>query len=169
MRFMMFMIPRVYQPETPAAERPGEGFAPPAEAVVAMMKYNEELAKAGALVSLDGLHPVAKGARVAYTSGKPTVTDGPFIESREVVGGYWMIDVPARRSARVFLESAQSFRHAGVKSKEEAVGWAKRVPAAAGDVVEVRQVFEMSEFPADVQKAAENPTVQRQLEKQRKS
>jgi hypothetical protein len=165
---MMFMIPRVYQPDTPPGERAGEGFAPPAEAVAAMMKFNEELAKAGALVSLDAFHPVAKGARVAYKSGKPTVTDGPFIESKEVIGGYWMIGVPARRSARVFLESAQSFRHAGVKSKEEAVGWAKRVPAAAGDVVEVRQVFEVSEFPPDVQKATENPTVQSQLEKQKK-
>ena len=85
------MIPRVYQPDTPAAERAGESFVPPADAVAKMMKYNEELAKAGALVSLDGLHPLAKGARVSFKGGKNTVTDGPFIESKEVIGGYWFI------------------------------------------------------------------------------
>lgn len=136
------MIPRVYQPDTPAAERAGEGFAPPADAVAKMMKYNEELAKAGALVSLDGLHPVAKGARVSFKGGKATVTDGPFIESKEVIGGFWMINV---------------------KSKEEAVEWARRVPAAEGDVIELRQVFEMSDFPEDVKKAADNPTVNKQI------
>ena len=142
MRFLMMMIPRVYQPDTPAAERAGEGFAPPADAVAKMMKYNEELAKAGALVSLDGLHPVAKGARVSFKGGKATVTDGPFIESKEVIGGFWMINV---------------------KSKEEAVEWARRVPAAEGDVIELRQVFEMSDFPEDVKKAADNPTVNKQI------
>ena len=81
MRFMMMMIPRVYQPDTPAAERAGADFAPPADAVAKMMKYNEELTKAGALLGLDGLHPVAKGARVAFGGGKAKVTDGPFIES----------------------------------------------------------------------------------------
>jgi hypothetical protein len=144
MKFMMMMIPRVYQPETPAAERAGEGFAPPAEAVAKMMKFNEELTKAGALIALDGLHPAAKGARVAFSGGKPKVTDGPFIESKEVIGGYWMIQT---------------------KSKEEAVEWARRCPAADGDVIEIRQVFDMSDFPADVQKAAENPTVRAQVEK----
>src|SRR6185436_4104475 len=104
MRFLMMMIPRVYQPDTPAAERAGEGFAPPADAVAKMMKYNEELAKAGALISLDGLHPVTKGARVSFKGGKPNVTDGPFIESKEVIGGFWIIQV---------------------KSKEEAVDWAR--------------------------------------------
>jgi hypothetical protein len=128
----MMMIPRVYQPDTPAAERAGEGFAPPADAVAKMMKYNEELTKAGALIALDGLHPVAK----------PKVTDGPFIESKEVIGGYWMIQT---------------------KSKEEAVEWARRVPAAEGDVIEIRQVFEMSDFPQDVQQAAESPAVRAQV------
>jgi hypothetical protein len=148
MRFVMIMIPRVYQPNTPPGERASEGFAPPAEVVAKMMKFNEELTKAGALIALDGLHPSSKGARVAFVSGKPKVTDGPFTEAKEVIGGYWMIDV---------------------KSKEEAVEWAKRCPASDGDVIEVRQVFEVSDFPPDVQKAAENPTVQRQLEKQKKS
>jgi len=146
MRFMMMMIPRVYQPNTPPAEKAGEGFAPPADAVEKMMKFNEELAKAGALIALDGLHPAAKGARVAFAGGKPRVTDGPFIESKEVIGGYWIIQA---------------------KSKEEAVEWARSCPAAEGDVIEVRQVFEMSDFPADVQKAAENPTVRAQVEKGR--
>ena len=117
MKFMMMMIPRVYQPNTPAAEKAGEGFAPPADAVERMMKFNEELTKAGALIALDGLHPAARGARVAFSSGKAKVTDGPFIESKEVVGGYWIIQA---------------------KSKEEAVEWARRCPAADGDMIEIR-------------------------------
>ena len=146
MRYIMMMIPRVYQPDTPAAEKAGEGFTPPADAVAKMMKFNEELSKAGALIALDGLHPVAKGARVAFAGGKPKVTDGPFIESKEVIGGYWIIQA---------------------KSKEEAVAWATRCPAADGDIIELRQVFEMSDFPADVEKAADNPTVRAQLEKRK--
>jgi hypothetical protein len=108
-----------------------------------MMKYNEELTKAGALIGLDGLHPLANGARVAFADGRAKVTDGPFIESKEVIGGFWLIRT---------------------KSKEEAVEWARRVPAADGDVIELRQVFEMSDFPADVQKAADNPHVRAQVE-----
>jgi hypothetical protein len=146
MRFMMLMIPRVYQPDTPAHQKAGEGFAPDAEAVGKMMKYNEELAKAGALISLEGLHPLLKGARIAFPGSKPVVTDGPFVEAREVVGGYWMIQV---------------------KSKEEAVEWAKRVPAQDGDVIELRQVFEMSDFPPDVQKVADNPAVRAQVEQKK--
>ena len=138
----MMMIPRVYQPDTPPAERAGEGFTPPADAVARMMKYNEELAKAGALVALEGLHPVAKGARVSFNGGKAKVTDGPFIESKEVIGGYWIIQA---------------------KSKEEAVDWARRVPAAEGDVIEIRQIFEMSDFPEDVKKAADNPVVKERI------
>ncbi len=138
MRFMMFMIPKVYQPDTPPAERAGKGFAPPAEAVAKMMKFNEELAKAGALIALDGLQPGFKGARVKFAGGKTKVTDGPYIEAKEVIGGYWMIEV---------------------KSKEEAVEWARKCPAADGDVIEVRQVFEAADFPEDVRKAADNPTV----------
>ena len=136
------MIPRVYQPDTPAAEKAGEGFVPPAEAIEKMGKFNEELTKAGALVTLDGLHPLAKGARVSFKSGKPVVTDGPFIESKEVIGGFWMINV---------------------KSKEEAVDWARRVPAAQGDVIELRQVFEMSDFP--YREAADSPAVREQIKR----
>ncbi|HLX71860.1 MAG TPA: YciI family protein [Verrucomicrobiae bacterium] len=142
MRFLMMMIPRVYQPDTPAAEKAGEGFVPPKEAVEKMMKFNEELAKAGALLSLDGLHPLAKGARVSFKGGKAAVTDGPFIESKEVVGGFWMIQV---------------------KSKEEAVDWARRVPAAEGDVIELRQIFEMSDFP--YHEAVDSPMVREKIQR----
>jgi hypothetical protein len=98
-----------------------------------MMKYNESLQKAGVLLALDGLHPPSMGARVSFSGGKPQVTDGPFTETKEVVGGYWMIQV---------------------KSKEEAIEWAKRCPGSENEVIEVRQVQEFTDFPADVQKAA---------------
>jgi len=143
MRFIMFMIPSVYQSQRSADDL--ANFAPDAKTVGAMMKYNEELAKAGALVSLDGLHPSSKGARVKFSAGKkPVVTDGPFTESKEVVGGYWLINV---------------------KSLEEAIEWAQKVPAAEGDTIEVRQIFEMSDFPPDVQQAADSPTVREAVEK----
>ena len=135
MRFMMLMYP---------GEKAEAGVLPDAKLVAAMMKYNEELAKAGALIALDGLHPTSKGARIKFSGGKPTVTDGPFPESKEVLGGYWMIQV---------------------KSKAEAIEWARRCPAEDTDRIEIRQVFEMSDFPPDVQKAAENPTVKAQVEK----
>lgn len=146
MRFMMLMIPRVYQGA--AGKKVGDDFAPSAEEVAKMTKYNEDLAKAGVLIALDGLHPAAKGAQVSFTRGKPRVNDGPFTEAKEVLGGYWMIDV---------------------KSKDEAVEWAKRCPAQDGDIIEVRQVFEVSDFPADVQKAAENTTVEAQVKQRRNS
>lgn len=126
MRFMMLMIPRGYEKAAP-------GTTPEAKAVAVMMKYNEALQQAGVLVALDGLHPLSAGARIAFSGGKPTVTDGPFVETKEVLGGYWMIDV---------------------KSKEEAVAWASRCPAADNEVIEIRQVFEFSDFPEDVQQAA---------------
>jgi hypothetical protein len=127
MRFMMLMIPKGYEKAAPSA-------MPPAEAVAAMMKYNESLQKAGVLLALDGLHPPSAGTRLSFSAGKPRVSDGPFAEAKELIGGYWMIQV---------------------KSKEEAVEWAKRCPAGDGDIIEVRQVHEMSDFPSDVQKAAE--------------
>ena len=145
MRFMMFMIPPEYQSNAPSEKKAGENFAPPAEAVEAMMMYNEELAKAGILLSLDGLHPLLKGARITFEGGRTSVTDGPFIEAKDVIGGYWMIDV---------------------KSKDEAVEWAKRCPAVkvdSGAVVEVRQVFEESEFPEDIRKIADNKTIKEEL------
>jgi hypothetical protein len=98
-----------------------------------MMKYNEALQKAGVLLALDGLHPPSMGARVSFAGGRPRITDGPFIETKETVGGYWMIEV---------------------KTKEEALEWASRCPASEDEVIEVRQVQEMSDFPPEVQKAA---------------
>jgi hypothetical protein len=124
MRFMMIMIPNISDEAD---------WTPSAEAVSTMSRYNEELAKAGILLSLDGLHPAGKGARVSFSGGKSNVTDGPFTEAKELIGGYWLIQA---------------------KSKQEAVEWASRCPAAEGDVIEVRQVFEMSDFPPEVQAAA---------------
>jgi hypothetical protein len=126
MRFMMLMIPKGYEQAKPDA-------LPSPEAVAAMMKYNESLQKAGVLLALDGLHPPSTGARISFTGGKPTVTDGPFPEAKEVVGGYWMIQV---------------------KSREEAIEWAKRCPVLGNDTIEVRQVQEFSDFPEAVQDAA---------------
>lgn len=126
MRFMMLMIPQGYENAAP-------GTMPEAEAVAAMMKYNEALQNAGVLLALDGLHPPSTGARVRFAGGKPSVTDGPFAEAKEVLGGYWMIDV---------------------KSREEAIAWAMRCPASDNEIIEVRQVQEMADFPEDVQQAA---------------
>jgi hypothetical protein len=130
MRFMMLMIPKGYEKATP-------GTLPDPKAVETMMKYNEELQKAGVLLALEGLHPPSMGARVSFADGKTKVTDGPFAEATEVLGGFWMIQV---------------------KSKEEAIQWASRCPAAPNEVIEVRQIVEMSDFPADVQKANEGFT-----------
>ncbi|HET6488355.1 MAG TPA: YciI family protein [Syntrophales bacterium] len=126
MRFMMLMIPKGYEKAKPGA-------MPDPKAVEAMMKYNESLQKAGVLIALDGLHPPSMGARVTFASGKPTVTHGPFPDVREVLGGYWMINV---------------------KSKEEAIEWASRCPASDNEIIEIRQVQEFEDFPEDVQKAA---------------
>ena len=93
MRFMMLMIPKGYETAAP-------GTMPDAKAVEAMMKYNESLQKAGVLLALDGLHPPSMGARVSFRGGKPKVTDGPFTETNEVLGGYWMIDVKSKAGGR---------------------------------------------------------------------
>ena len=119
MRFMMLMIPKGYEKAQPGA-------MPDAKAVAAMMKYNEALQKAGVLLALDGLHPPSMGARVTFSGGKPKVTDGPFTEAKEVIGGYWMIQV---------------------KSKEEAVEWASRCPASDNEMIELRQVHGNVGFP----------------------
>ena len=125
MRFMMLMIPKGYE-----TAEPGE--MPSVEAVEAMMKYNEALQDAGVLVALDGLHPPSVGARVSFAGGKPQVTDGPFPEAKEVLGGYWMINV---------------------KSREEAIAWASRCPASENEIIEVRQVQEMEDFTPEIQAA----------------
>jgi len=123
---MMLMIPKGY-------EHAATGTMPDPKAIAAMMKYNESLQKAGVLLALDGLHPPSTGARVSFSGGKPKITDGPFVEAKEVIGGYWMIQV---------------------KSREEAIEWASRCPASDNEVIEVRQVHEMSEFPPDAREAA---------------
>jgi hypothetical protein len=120
MRFMLF----VYAGESD----PG----PTLERVKAMNKYNEELAKAGALLALDGLLPPSRGARLTFKGGAtPTVTDGPFTEAKEFVGGYWIIQA---------------------RSKEEAVEWASRAPLADG-VIEVRQIGEAADYSEAVAEA----------------
>jgi hypothetical protein len=119
MRFMLLVK---------ADESSEAGVLPNRELVAAMGKFNEEMAKAGVMLAADGLHPSSKGARVAYSGTKRTVTDGPFTETKELIAGYWVIEV---------------------ESKAEAIDWASRAPFQGGQV-EVRQVFEASDFPADV-------------------
>lgn len=123
MRFMMIMLPGAYEAV------PSAGMA---EHIAEMGKYNEELRKAGVLLALDGLHPPSSGARISFSGRKPTVTDGPFPEAKEVVGGYWLIDV---------------------KSRAEAIEWASRCPGTDNEVIEVRQVQDIADFPPEVLKA----------------
>ena len=126
MRFMMLMIPLGYEAAPPDVQLDPER-------VAAMMRYNEALKEAGVLITLDGLHPPSMGARVTFATGVPVVTDGPFTEAKEVLGGYWMIEV---------------------SSREEAMAWARKCPAAPNEIIEIRQVQEMADFPPDVQQAA---------------
>lgn len=158
MRFLVFMIPAGYQPSSFAkasadssqrgasGEKDGRQQNPDfsadpkkaARLMAAMGKFNDELKLAGALRSVDGLAPLAKGARLAFTGGKPTVTDGPAVDSKEVVGGYWLVEA---------------------KTKQQVVDWWKRCPAEDGDVIEIRQVAEMADFPAELQKALQEQGV----------
>jgi len=126
MRFMMLMIPLGYE------TAPADVQLDP-ERVAAMMRYSEDLKDAEVLITLDGLHPPSTGARVSFATGAPVVTDGPFAEAKEVLGGYWMIEVGSR---------------------DEAIAWAKKCPAAANEIIEIRQVQEMADFPPDIQAAA---------------
>ena len=126
MRFMMLMIPKGYEKAAP-------GTMPDAKAVEAMMKYNQSLKEAGVLLSLEGLHPPSAGARVTFSRGKPMVRYGPFAGVKETLGGFWMIQV---------------------NSREEAIEWATRCPASDNEMIEIRQVQELTDFPADVQAAA---------------
>ncbi len=123
MRFMMLL---------PAPGDALEKFAvPPAEIVTAMRKFDADMKKAGVLLSEEGLHPSSKGARIRVSGGKRVVTDGPFTEAKELIAGFWIIQV---------------------KSKEEAIEWAKRCPLPERGVIEIRQVFENSDFPPELQK-----------------
>ena len=123
MRFLMFV----------KADKTSEaGVLPTQKDLEVMGKYNEELVKAGVLLDAAGLQPSSKGARVAFQNGKLQVTDGPFVETKELIAGYWMIQV---------------------KSKQEAIEWAKRVPFdrlpsdGRTPEIEIRQMFEVTDFP----------------------
>ena len=125
MRFMMIMFPQDYENAKP-------GWVPDLKGIETMRQYNEQLQKAGVLLALDGLTPPATmSARVTFKNGKSRVTDGPFTEAKEIVGGYWVIEV---------------------KSREEALEWASRIPGRDNEMVEVRRLFDITDFPADVQK-----------------
>jgi hypothetical protein len=126
MRFMMLMIPLGYETASPDVKLDPERMK-------AMMKYNEALKDAGVLITLDGLHPPSMGARVSFATGKPVVTDGPFTEAKEVLGGYWMIDVASR---------------------EAAIAWARQCPASANEIIEIRQVHEMTDYSEEFQQSA---------------
>ena len=123
MRFMMLL---------PAPAQALEKFAVPSpDIVLPMRKFNQDMAKAGVLLAAEGLHPTSKGTRLRASGGKPVITDGPFAEAKEVIAGFWIIQV---------------------KSKEQAVEWAKRCPLPENGLIEIRQVFEDRDFPPDLQK-----------------
>lgn len=138
-RFMLF----VYNDPNIPSETFDQG--PPAELVAKMTRFNEELAKAGVLLALDGLTPPSKAARVHFPSGgKPKVTDGPFAEAKELVGGYWTLQC---------------------KSRAEAIEWASRAPMPPGSTIEVRQIMDIEDHTPAVQKAAKSDIVQAVVEK----
>jgi hypothetical protein len=117
------------------------GILPSEKELAEMGKYNDELVKAGVMLAGEGLQPSSKGARVKFSGGKRTVVDGPFAESKELVAGFWLIEV---------------------KSKEEAIEWVKRVPFAGEAEIEIRQVFEAEDFGP-----AFTPELREQEERQR--
>jgi hypothetical protein len=119
---MRFMVIVKGNPESEA------GKMPPPETFEEMGKFNEEMAKAGVMLAAEGLHPSAKGARIRFDGKERTVIDGPFTEAKELVGGFWIIQV---------------------KSKDEAIEWMKRSPFQEGEI-EIRQVFETEEFGDDL-------------------
>ncbi len=103
---------------------------PDKDLVTAMRKYDQDMAQAGVLLSAEGLHPTSKGTRIRISGGKPVITDGPFTEAKEVIAGFWIIQV---------------------KSKQEAIEWANRCPLPEHGLIEIRQVFENSDFPPELQ------------------
>jgi hypothetical protein len=112
-----------------ASKESEAGVMPEEKLIAQMTKYNEELAKAGVLLDLSGLQPSSKGARIKFSGGKPTVIDGPFTDEKGLIAGYWLIQV---------------------KSREEAIEWAKRAPAPHGEgkegEIDIRQLFELEDF-----------------------
>jgi len=120
MRFMVLV---------PANEESEAGVMPDAKILDAMGKFNEEMVKAGVMLAGEGLQPTSKGARLKFSGGKTTVTDGPFTESKELIAGFWLIQA---------------------KSMDEAVAWMKRAPFDGGTQIEIRQVFETEDFGAEL-------------------
>src|SRR5262245_10070896 len=119
MQFLMLMIPAVYRDNKTI----DANFRPDPEKMKPMGRFNEEMGKSVKILSLKGLHPLnGGGTRVSFGKGKPVVTDGPFVEAKEVLGGYWMVEA---------------------NSKEELVKWAERCPADEGDIIEIRQIFDL--------------------------
>jgi hypothetical protein len=114
MRFMMVIILKDYESVAPDT-------APQSDAVDSMAQYNRSLQDAGVLLAGEGLQPPSMGARVTFASNVPTVTDGPFAEAKEVLGGFWVIDVA---------------------SKQEAIKWAKRCPGSDTDIIEIREIID---------------------------
>jgi hypothetical protein len=133
MRFMVMV---------PADANSEAGKMPDEKTLSDMMNYNEQLVKAGVMLAGDGLHPTSKGARITFSGAKRTVIDGPFTEAKELIAGYWIWQV---------------------KSKEEAIEWAKRAPFGDGVTLELRQVFEASELPASEETAALEAKLRTQL------
>ena len=121
MKFMLLMIPAVYQ----GGKQPDPGFVPDPKKIEEMTQFNQEMGKDLKILDLNGLHPQVTGARVAFAKGKASVTDGPFIESKEVLGGYWLVEAD---------------------SKAEVVKWMRKCPADDGDVIEIRQIFGPEDF-----------------------
>lgn len=130
MRYMVFMIPG-------ARARMEAGAMPDTGLIDRMMKFNEQLAKAKVLVALDGFHPTSRGARVRHAGGQTMTTEGPFPYAGEIIGGYWIWNV---------------------KSKDDALAWARRVPGEDGDVLELREIIEMEAFPEEIQERGKKLT-----------
>ena len=132
MRFMVIV---------PANADSEAGVLPDQEILTKMGKFNDEMVKAGVMLAGEGLHASSKGARIKFSGGKTTVTDGPFTESKELIAGFWLLQV---------------------KDKEEAIAWMKRAPFGGGTVIEIRQVFEAEDFGPEF-----TPELRAQEERQR--
>ncbi len=133
MRYMLLMIPGSYENAGPELDLP-------VDRVELMMAFNQALSDAGVLRACEGLHPPATGKRVSFRGGKPLVTDGPFAESKEALGGFWIIEVG---------------------SLEEATAWAARCPGDESEVIEIRRIQEMEDFTPEVQAVTEGYDIMR--------
>jgi hypothetical protein len=141
MRFMVMV---------PASKESEAGVMPDEKLLTEMGKFNEEMVKAGVMLAGEGLQPTSKGARLKFSGGKTTVVDGPFTESKELMAGFWIIQV---------------------KSKEEAIAWMKRAPFGDGVVLEIRQIFEAADFGAEFtpELREQEKRLSAEIERQKKS